>query len=438
MNGELKNKDNILDSLAEAVFTVDKEFRVTFFNNVAEKLIGLKREEVLGEFCKNVFQSELYSISCPIAHVLQSGKSVFDMESKIQCRNGIVPIKLNAAILKDDDNQPIGGVISFRDMTYSNRIKHQLESSTQFFGLIGKNKKMKEIYELINEIAQSNASVFIRGETGTGKELVAEAIVKTSLRKDKKFVKINCSVLPPTLLASELFGHTKGAFTDAIKDRIGRFEYADGGTIFLDEISEISYEMQSQLLRILQEGNFERLGESVSRKVNVRVIAASNKKVEELISQGKFREDLFYRLNVVPIEIPPLRERKEDIPLLVKHFINEFASLYNKDVNDIDDNALDFLIRWNYPGNIRELKNIIEFSMVRIKERKSICACNLPKYLRDAVDCNDNSVDVINNLNTSQLVFLLEKHKWNKTKVAEELGVNRSTIWRRMKATGLA
>lgn len=438
MNSELKNKDNILDSLAEAVFTVDKEFRVTFFNNVAEKLMGLKREEVLGEFCKNVFQSELCSITCPIANVLQSGRSVFDMESKIQCKNGIVPIKLNAAVLKNDNNEPIGGVISFRDMTYSNTIKHQLESSTQFFGLIGKSKKMKEIFELINEISQSNASVFIRGETGTGKELIAEAIVKTSLRKDKKFVKVNCSVLPPTLLASELFGHTKGAFTDAIKDRIGRFEHADSGTIFLDEISEISYEMQSQLLRILQEGSFERLGESVSRRVNVRVIAASNKKVEELIAQGKFREDLFYRLNVVPIEIPPLRERKEDIPLLVKHFINEFAALYNKDVNDIDDDALDFLLKWNYPGNIRELKNIIEFAIVRIKERQSICACNIPKYLRENVSCNDNTEDSINKLNTSQLIFLLEKHHWNKTKVAEELGVNRTTVWRRMKATGLA
>lgn len=438
MNGELKNKDNILDSLAEAVFTVDKEFKVTFFNNVAEKLMGLKREEVLGEFCKTVFQSELCSISCPIANVLQSGKSVFDMESKIQCKSGIVPIKLNSAVLKNDDNEPIGGVISFRDMTYSNKIKQQLESTTQFFGLIGKSKKMKDIFNLITEISESNASVFIRGETGTGKELIAEAIVKTSQRKNKKFVKVNCSVLPPTLLASELFGHTKGAFTDAIKDRIGRFEYADGGTIFLDEISEIFYEMQSQLLRILQEGSFERLGESISRKVNVRVIAASNKKVEELIQQVKFREDLFYRLNVIPIEIPPLRERKEDIPLLIKYFIYEFTTIYNKDVNDIDDNALDFLLRWNYPGNIRELKNIIEFAIVRIKERKSICACNLPQYLRDKVDCDDNREDAINDLNTSQLIFLLEKHHWNKTKVAEELRVNRSTIWRRMKATGLA
>lgn len=438
MNGEIKNKDNILDSLAEAVFTVDKEFRVTFFNNVAEKLMGVKREEVIGEYCKNVFQSELCSITCPIANVLQSGKSVFDMESKIQCKNGIIPIKLNAAVLKNEDNEPIGGVISFRDITYSNKIQQQLESSTQFFGLIGKSKKMKEIFELISEIARSNASVFIRGETGTGKELVAEAIVKTSLRKDKKFVKVNCSVIPPTLLASELFGHSKGAFTDAIKDRIGRFEHADGGTIFLDEISEISYEMQTQLLRILQEGTFERLGESVSRKVNVRVIAASNKKVEELISLGKFREDLFYRLNVVPIEIPPLRERKEDIPLLVKHFITEFATLYNKEVDDIDDDALDFLLKWDYPGNIRELKNIIEFSIIRVKERKSICACNIPKYLRENLSCNDNSEDSINKLNTSQLIFLLEKHHWNKTKVAEELGVNRTTVWRRMKAMGLA
>ncbi len=249
------------------------------------------------------------------------------MESTLQGKNGIIPIKLNAAVLKNDQDEPIGGVVSFRDITFNNKIQNQINSSSQFLGIIGKNKKMREIFNLIMEISESNATVFIKSETGTGKELVAEAIYKTSQRKNKKFVKINCSVLQPTLLASELFGHSKGAFTDAVKDRIGRFEYAEGGTIFLDEISEISYDMQSQLLRILQEGTFERLGESFARKVNVRIIAATNKNVEELMNQGKIRDDLYYRLNVVPLEIPPLRERKEDIPLLINHFIKEFSLL---------------------------------------------------------------------------------------------------------------
>ncbi len=272
------NKNNvILNSLAEGVLTVDKDFKITFFNEAAERMTGFKKEKVIGKYCKNVFKSEFCFSNCPIANVLQNGKNVYDVDTAIQCNSANpLSIRLNAAILRDEENMPIGGVISFRDVTILKKIESFLESDSLFMGMIGKTKEMKEIFKLIEEIASSDVPVFIHGETGTGKELVANAIQALSKRKDKNFVKVNCSVIPHNLLASELFGHVKGAFTDAHKDRIGRFEYADKGTIFLDEIGEMPLQMQPQLLRVIEEGSFERLGETITQKVDVRIISGTN------------------------------------------------------------------------------------------------------------------------------------------------------------------
>jgi transcriptional regulator with PAS, ATPase and Fis domain len=245
-------------------------------------------------------------------------------------------------------------------------------------------------------------------------------------------------VLQPHLLASELFGHSKGAFTDAVKDRIGRFEYADGGTIFLDEIGDIANETQLQLLRVLQAGVFERLGESIPRKTNVRIIAATNRNIDKAISEGDFREDLFYRLNVIPIEIKPLRERLEDISPLVKYFVKKLSSLYNKDLTQVDDKILSILSKWNWSGNVRELENVIEYAVVRSKSSNIICACNLPPYIRKEIECpKDYPHNHKNSITATELIEMLDKYKWNKTKVADALGVNRSTLWRRMKSLGL-
>jgi PAS domain S-box-containing protein len=437
---EIKNED-ILDSLGEGVFTVDKSFRINFFNKAAERITGHKKDEVLGQFCKNVFRSKVCFSDCPIALVLNSKKNIYDFESKIKTANdNNIPIKLNAAVLHNEDEKPIGGVISFREISDLERIKQDLTKDSQFHGIIGKSKPMKEIFELIEEISESDAPVFIHGESGTGKEMIANAIQKTSSRKDNVFIKINCSVFPSHLLASELFGHVKGAFTDAVKDRPGRFEIADGGTIFLDEVAEMPLQMQLQLLRVLQEGTFERVGESITRRVDVRVIAATNINTEEALKSGKFREDLYYRLNVIPIEIPPLKERLVDLVPLVKYFLVKFSLLYKKEINDIDDEALELITNFEWRGNVRELENVIEYSFVRTNNSKIIVSSKLPPMVKE----NGRRKKSFNKYITDddsfekhQLLDILENNHWNKSKTAKELNIGRTTLWRRMKQYGI-
>ena len=432
--------DDILDSIGEGLFTVGKDFRINYFNRAAERITGHKREEVIGRFCKHVFKADRCFKQCPIAQVLETGKNIYDWESSIRNKNGtMTPIKLNAAVLKNDGNEPIGGVISFRDISDLMSIKRILGAQSQFHGMVAHSKGMREIFQLIEEISDSDATVLIQGESGTGKEIVANAIQELSLRSHKPFVKVNCSVFSPQLLASELFGHVKGAFTGAIKDRPGRFEVADKGTIFLDEVAEMPLQMQLQLLRVLQEGTFERVGESMTRKVDVRVIAATNKDLKQALQEGNFREDLYYRLNVIPIEVPPLRDRPDDIPFLVKHFIAKFSIIYKKEIQDVEDKALDIIVAHPWPGNVRELENAIEYAFARTKDQNIIQACKLPPTIREDIACYESTIKspvVIKK--DDDLVGLLQKHQWNKTRVAKELGIGRSTLWRRLKKMDLA
>jgi PAS domain S-box-containing protein len=428
------NKD-ILDSLGEGVITIDKDFRVTFFNRAAEIITGYKREEVSGRLCKVVFDCELCETKCPIGLILETNQNIYDFTSNILLKDGSrKSIKLNAAILKNGDDIPKGGVISFRDLSEIEALKEDGKSMTSFYGIIGQSKAMQQIFELIKEISKSDAAVLIQGESGTGKEMIANAIQATSLRKGKPFVKVNCSVFPENLLASELFGHVKGAFTDAIKDRPGRFELADGGTIFLDEVAEMPLQTQIQLLRVLQEGAFERVGESIPRKSNVRVIAATNINIEEALSEGKLREDLYYRLNVIPVVIPSLRKRKDDIPYLVKYFIEDFSKAYGKDINDITNFALDILMNYNWPGNVRELENIIEYAVVRTKDLQIITKESLPSSFGHLPITKNIDQKVYKKESAAEIVQLLEKHHWNKTRVAKELGIGRTTLWRMLKS----
>ena len=431
----------ILDSLGEGLFTVDKEFRINSFNRAAEKILGIKKDEAIGDYCKNVIKSRRCFEDCPLGRVLETGKNLYDFESELVHRSGRrVPVKINAAVLKDYDDSPLGGVISFRDMSYLEAIKGDLLTRSNFYGIIGQDKSMQEIYTLIEEVADSDSNVLVQGESGTGKEMIADAIQKTSRRRDKPFIKINCSVFPPHILASELFGHVKGAYTDAIKDRVGRFEMADGGTIFLDEVAEMPLQMQVQLLRVLQEGTFERVGESVTRKVNVRVIAATNKNIDECLKDGSFREDLYYRLNVIPVYMPPLRERKSDIPHLVQYFINRLSLTHSKKVAEADDEAMDILIGYDWPGNVRELANAIEYAFARTKDN-IIHASKLPPTVRLG-SCVKNSLNQsINRTDHSEeyitIRTTLERNRWNRSLAAKELGMGRTTLWRKMKALGL-
>ena len=425
-------RDEILDSIGEGLLTVDKNFKINFFNRAAEQITGYNRNEVLEQYCKYIFKCELCESKCPIGLILETGNTLYDYRSNIEIKNGTrKPIKLNAAILKNENEEPVGGVISFRDLSELEAIRKDRASLNSFYGLIGHGKAMQEIFELVREISDSDAAVLIQGESGTGKEMVANAIQATSKRRNKPFIKVNCAVFPETLLASELFGHIKGAFTDAIKDRPGRFEIANEGTIFLDEIAEMPLQTQVQLLRVLQEGTFERVGESITRKTDVRVIAATNLKINATLINNKLREDLFYRLNVIPITIPPLREKSEDIPHLVNSFIREYSKIYNKVISNIEDNALDVLMNYYWPGNVRELENVIEYAIVRAKE-EYIRLENLPSSIKSTHDRKKPAIEFKQD-NPSELLQLLEKHKWNKTKVAEELGIGRTTLWRMLK-----
>jgi len=433
-------KDDILDSLGEGVFTVDKSFKINFFNKSAERITGLNRNEVVGQFCKHVFNSKICYTDCPIAIVLNSKKNIYDFESEIHCPTGVSKqIKLSAAVLYNENKEPTGGVISFRDISDFDRIKKRLAKDSQFHGIIGHDKQMQEIYTLIMEVADSDAPVFIHGESGTGKEMIANAIQATSNRKDKPFIKINCSVFPDNLLASELFGHVKGAFTDAVKDRIGRFEIADGGTIFLDEVAEMPLQMQLQLLRVLQEGTFERVGESITRKVDVRIIAATNRDIEAALSKGTFREDLYYRLSVLPIYVPPLRERMCDVAPLTNYFLNKFSLMYKKNITIIDDEAMDIIMNYEWRGNVRELENVIEYAFVRTPDNENITISKLPILLKERV--NNKKIKrnnfLFNNPEKERLIRTLEKHRWNKSKAAQDLGIGRTTLWRKLKALNI-
>ncbi|MGE5497639.1 MAG: sigma-54 interaction domain-containing protein [Syntrophothermus sp.] len=431
----MEMKDNILDSITEAVFMVDREFRIKFFNRSAELITGFKRQDVLGKFCRNVLNSDFCQNECPVVNVLRSNRSVDSLDAGICCRNGEKKkIRLNASLVYDDESVLAGSVITFKELETLSSAHNSTSRSQDFYGIVGLSKKMTDIFDLILEISQSNASVLITGETGTGKELIANAIQAASLRKDKPFVKVNCSVLPSNLLASELFGHVKGAFTDAFKDRMGRFELANQGTIFLDEVAEMPPQMQLQLLRVIQEGTFERVGESVTRHADVRIISATNLNLCKAIEQGQFREDLFYRLNVVPIKVPPLRERKEDIMLLIKHFLDKFTLTYKKEITEIKDQALDDCLNYNWPGNVRELENAIEFAFIRTQAGDAIASSKLPPAVREnkPQSCGPEKPG-LKQMPHAELIALLEKYHWNKTKVAQALGVNRTTVWRYLK-----
>ena len=427
-----KYSEEILNSLTSGIVTINKNFEITFVNESAENIIGLKKEKIIGKICNTICKDDNCENNCPIALAIDTGKKIHDFDTQIKtATNGVVPVKLNAALLKNKENIPVGGVISFRIDPTRAQQPSKVTTMDQFNNVIGKSRKMNNLLSLISEISFSNAPVLITGETGVGKEVIVDSIHKTSQRYNSPLVKVNCSVIPPTLFGSELFGHVKGAFTDAKKDRIGRFELADNGTIFLDEIAEMPLDMQSQLLRVLQNGCFEKIGDSNTVKVDVRVIAATNKNLPEAIANNTFREDLFYRLNVVPMEVPPLRDRKEDIPYLILHFISKLSPKYGKMITEIDDEALDILMKYNWPGNIRELENTIEYGIIRSKKTSSICICGLPPKFRENIDCiNSNNLKSLRN---SELQRLLIENNFNKSLVAKTLGINRTTLWRWLK-----
>ncbi len=439
MTKHINHLSTILDSITEGVFTVDEKWRVTSFNRAAERITGIPRAEAIGRPCYEVFRASICETQCALRETTESGKPVVERAIYIINSDGKrIPISVSTALLKDKAGKVIGGVETFRDLSVVEELRKELEERWTFEDIISKSARIRQIFEVLPTIARSDTTVLIEGESGTGKELLARAIHNLSSRNRKPMVSVNCSALPDTLLESELFGYKAGAFTDAKRDKPGRFALADGGTIFLDEIGDIPPAMQVKLLRVLQDKCYEPLGSVEPESVDVRVITATNRPLAKLVEEGSFRLDLYYRINVIRLEMPPLRERREDIPLLVDHFINKFNKLQGKLITGISPDARALLMGHNYPGNVRELENVIEHSFVLCKGNV-IWVEHLPlEYRRQAGAVHAaEPVKPLHELESEFIIAALRRNNWNRLKTAQELGMHKTTLFRKIKRLGI-
>jgi PAS domain S-box-containing protein len=434
-----KNRlDAIFNSNIEGTFTIDNDWNITSFNTSAEKITGYKRTEAIGKKCWSIFNSSLCRNGCHMEQTLKNGKPMVGNELEILNKGGkMIPIRVNSGILYNNKNQSVGAVETFVDISEVKNLSAHLSEFYKYENIVGRNKEMKQIISLLESVSQTDSSVLITGESGTGKELAARAIHLNSSRKMGPFIAINCSAFVESLIESELFGHEKGAFTGAIKTKIGRFELAQGGTLFLDEIGDLSTTVQTKLLRVLELREFERVGGNKPIKMDARIIAATNKILSEEISAGRFRDDLFYRINVINIHLPPFRERLDDLPLLVSHFIESFNKKFNKKIRQFSSSAYDHLMDYDWPGNIRELENVIEHCFVLCNGDVIQTEC-LPKRLRENRKKYSFPNNIGRNIDLKEaeknlIKSVLEKNGWNRTKSAKELEIDPSTLWRKMK-----
>ncbi len=440
----------IIDSMADGVFTMDSNGNISSWNQSMERISGYTAEEALGQQCSLLNCSRCFGESCPTGikkcRIFEQ-EHIEVKECHLRHKDGYdVPVIKNASVVKDDDGNILGVVETVTDITELNKARQRAEQAALRLGeihrldnIIGKSQAMREVFTAIQAAAASDATVIIQGESGTGKELVAGAIHFNSLRKEKPLVTVNCSALSESLLESELFGHAKGAYTGALRDRIGRFEEAAGGTLFLDEIGELSSFIQVKLLRVLQEREIERVGESKKRKIDIRVITATHQNIYSLVSEGTFREDLYYRLKVFPITIPPLRQRKEDIPLLINHFVRLMNTKTGKQVLDTSREVLQTLMDYHWPGNVRELENAIEHAFVLCKSDR-LELKDLPIEIRQfkkstTTSKSNNTGKQVKQkaLDKEGLLLLLADCDWNKAEVGRRAGVSRTAIWKYMK-----
>jgi PAS domain S-box-containing protein len=429
--------DIILDSIADGVFTIDMDKQVTSFNKAAEKITGISREHAIGQKCFDVFHANICQTSCALEKTLKTGREMIDLPINVLNSEGtMIPVSISTAVLRDSAGKIIGGVETFRDLSSLEELRKVISKQYTFKDIISKNHEIQKIFDVLPDIAESDSTVLIQGPSGSGKELFARAIHNLSNRKKHPYIVVNCGALPDTLLESELFGYVKGAFTDAKKDKPGRFARAEKGTLFLDEVAELSTALQVKLLRVLQQKEYEPLGATRFRKANVRIIAATNQDLVKLLSRGTFREDLYYRLNVVKIALPPLSKHREDIPLLVEHFIHQFNLKKGKKITGITDQALSMLMEYEFPGNVRELENMIEHAFV-LCHGSLIQKDHLPKELIETFTADkkgqSQTADQLKAAEAQVISEILKKHDGNRSRVAEELGIDKSTLWRKMK-----
>ncbi len=447
----------ILNSVWEAVITVGIDHRIASFNRAAERMVGISAADALGKDCRTILRAHFgpAQSDCPMGDITDGGKPRTEVNGTLVRTDGrIIPVSASWGFLEDEPGHILGFVVSFRSFDEIERLVEERRSRSPFREIVGKTERLKEIFELVDVVKETDSTVLIMGESGTGKGLFARAIHDHSPRREGPFVKVNCAALTETLLESELFGHVRGAFTGAVSDKVGRFEAANGGTIFLDEIGEISPAVQVKLLHVLQDHAFQRVGSSKTMKADVRVIAATNRDLKSAMREGRFREDLFYRLHVIPITVPPLRERKEDIPMLVDHILKSLRKRGLDRVRSVSPEAMRCLMDYRWPGNVRELENVLERGVVCA--RGPVLSCDaLAEEVRELCRGPHRAVAPAQQIHVAEtgsapggagadedekqkLVRILDSCRWNRGEAASALGVDRTTLWRRMKRYGLS
>jgi len=435
-----RHRDPILESINEGVFTVDLDWRITSFNRAAEVITGIRRQDAIGHRCSEVLRANVCADACVLRRVLADGAPIRNASVFVVDAWGAqIPIEVSAAVLRDEDGGVVGGVETFQDLRRVEELRKRLDGKHSFADIVGKSPAITQLFELLPQVADSDTTVLVHGASGTGKELVARALHALSPRRQGPFVAVSCGALPDALLESELFGYQAGAFTDARRDKPGRFALAQGGTLFLDEIGDISPAMQVRLLRVLQERTYEPLGSVASVRADVRVVAATHKDLGKLVREGSFREDLYYRIHVVKLEVPPLKERREDIPLLVDHFVASHNLLHSRRITGVSREAMSILVSYDFPGNVRELQNVLEHAFV-------LCGGGLveprhlpPELTRGAARARVEPGDSMNlEVVEERLVrAALAKHQGNRARAAAELGVDPSTLYRKIRRLGI-
>ncbi len=436
----------LLDTMNDGLMVVDREGTILYFNPAAERITGYRSGEVVGKECSILDtntciyrQGDRTEIRCSL---FRDGKTV-RKSCRIRAKDGReVHLLKNAVVLRNKEGAMIGGIETMTDVTSLIIKDRQIEELTRdirntqsFMDIVGQNRNMLRVFEQIKNAARSEAPVIVFGESGTGKELVAGAIHRLSRRKDGPFIKVNCAALNEQILESELFGHRKGSFTGATRDREGRFEAASGGTIFLDEIGDTPPAMQAKLLRVLEEKEIERVGDNVSTPVDIRLIMATNKDLMELVGSGAFREDLLYRVDVIPIHLPPLRERADDIPLLVSHILGKICAAAGREPLHVTPAAMEEMQLYRWPGNVRQLVNALEYGFITCRT-DAIDVGDLPAHLFRDLSCAAGGPRR-RKLGETEIRAALERTGWNRTRAAEALGVSRVTLWKKIKQLGL-
>ena len=426
----------VIHSITDGVFTVDKDWRITCFNPAADKITGVPKSEAMGQKCYEVFKSNICKDACAMQYTIETAHPVVSLMVYITDRKGAqVPVSVSTALFRDNKGELIGGVETFRDLRQVEELQKKIGEKYSFEDIISKNKKIREILDILPTVAMSESSVLITGETGTGKELFARALHNLSERAGKAFIAVNCGGFPETLIESELFGYEAGAFTGAAKAKPGRFKLAEGGTLFLDEIGDLPSLLQVKLLRVLQEKAYEPLGGVQTQKADVRIVAATNRNLEAMVAEGTFRQDLYYRVNVIKLEIPPLRHRMEDVPLLIDHFLRHFSTLHDKDINGVSPRALNVLMSHNYPGNIRELDNMIEHGCV-LCQGGMIRTENLPDWIHQPTETLGADLS-LEEVEKQFIISVLKKNDWNRLATANDLKIHKTTLFRKIKKLGI-